>query len=46
MLGNLKSMAQDMGNELDTQNKQIGRIEQKVIFPFQFLKFRLVRLVQ
>ncbi|EDV28664.1 Synaptosomal-associated protein 25 [Trichoplax sp. H2] len=29
MIGNLKSMAQDMGNELDTQNKQIGRIENK-----------------
>ncbi|XP_073466917.1 synaptosomal-associated protein 23 [Aquarana catesbeiana] len=29
ILGNLKSMALDMGNELDSQNKQIDRINEK-----------------
>ncbi|XP_072284311.1 synaptosomal-associated protein 23 [Pyxicephalus adspersus] len=31
ILGNLKSMALDMGNEIDTQNKQIDRINEKAI---------------
>ncbi|XP_040187859.1 synaptosomal-associated protein 23 [Rana temporaria] len=31
ILGNLKSMALDMGNELDSQNKQIDRINDKAI---------------
>ena len=30
ILGNLKSMAQDMGSEIETQNKQIDRIGAKV----------------
>ena len=29
MLGNLKNMAMDMGQELDKQNEQIGRITDK-----------------
>ncbi|KAM4690797.1 synaptosomal-associated protein 23 [Rhinophrynus dorsalis] len=29
ILGNLKSMALDMGNEIETQNKQIDRINEK-----------------
>lgn len=30
ILGNLRSMALDMGNEIDTQNVQIERIQSKV----------------
>lgn len=30
ILGNLKNMAVDMGNEIDAQNKQIDRINEKV----------------
>ena len=30
IIGNLKSMALDMGNEIDTQNVQIDRIQGKV----------------
>lgn len=30
ILGNLKNMALDMGNEIDAQNKQIDRINVKV----------------
>ncbi len=30
IIGNLKSMALDMGNEIDTQNVQIERIQGKV----------------
>lgn len=29
MIGNLRNMAVDMGNEIDSQNKQIDRIQQK-----------------
>ena len=29
VLGNLKGMAQDMGDELDRQNKQIERVDKK-----------------
>lgn len=32
ILGNLRSMAIDMGNEIDTQNVQIERIQSKVRF--------------
>lgn len=31
IIGNLKSMALDMGNEIDTQNVQIERIQGKVL---------------
>lgn len=30
IIGNLKNMALDMGNEIDQQNKQIDRITDKV----------------
>ena len=30
MLGNLRNMAVDMGNEIGSQNKQLDRINQKV----------------
>lgn len=30
IVGNLKSMALDIGNEMDTQNRQLERIEGKV----------------
>ena len=32
ILGNLRSMALDMGNEIDTQNVQIDRIQQEVSY--------------
>lgn len=35
MISNLRNMAVDMGNELESQNRQIDRINQKVSF---FLK--------
>ena len=31
MLGNLRNMAVDMGNEISSQNRQLDRINQKVI---------------
>ncbi len=31
ILGNLKSMAQDMNAEIETQNKQLDRITAKVL---------------
>lgn len=33
IVGNLKSMALDMGNEIDTQNVQIERVQGKVLHP-------------
>ena len=32
MIGNLRNMAVDMGNEIEGQNRQIDRIHQKVRF--------------
>ena len=32
IVGNLKSMAIDMGNEIDTQNRQLDRINVKVLY--------------
>ena len=32
VLGNLKAMASDMGNEIQSQNKQLDRINEKVLF--------------
>lgn len=29
MIGNLRNMAVDMGNEIESQNKQIDRVNQK-----------------
>lgn len=33
IIGNLRHMALDMGNEIDTQNRQIDRIMDKVLSP-------------
>lgn len=30
MIGNLRNMAVDMGNEIESQNRQLDRINQKV----------------
>lgn len=38
IIGNLKNMAMDMGNEIDKQNKTIDRITDKVRKPFTFIK--------
>ena len=32
MIGNLRNMAVDMGNEIESQNRQIDRINHKVTF--------------
>ena len=32
MIGNLRNMAIDMGSEITAQNRQVDRINQKVIF--------------
>lgn len=32
MIGNLRNMAVDMGNEIESQNRQVDRINQKVKF--------------
>lgn len=34
IIGNLRHMALDMGNEIDTQNRQIDRIMEKVCHSF------------
>lgn len=34
IIGNLRHMALDMGNEIDTQNRQIDRIMEKVLSRF------------
>lgn len=39
IIGNLKNMAVDMGNEIDTQNNQIDRTNQKVT---HLLRYSLV----
>ena len=39
VLGNLKSMAADMGDEISRQNKQLDRIDRKVIIFLFFLVF-------
>ena len=55
MIGNLRNMAIDMGNEISSQNKQIDRINQKVkpatrtkhttykVLRFKFLMFRMAQ---
>lgn len=35
IVGNLKSMAVDMGNEIDTQNRQLDRINAKVMIEYK-----------
>ena len=34
MIGNLRNMAVDMGNEIESQNKQLDRINDKVCYLF------------
>lgn len=47
IIGNLRHMALDMGNEIDTQNRQIDRIMDKVgpIRTFRFLKESFIMLL-
>ena len=42
MIGNLRNMAIDMGNEITSQNKQIDRINQKVAFAVICIKHVLM----
>ena len=46
MVTNLRNMAVDMGNEIESQNKQLDRINQKVghSLVMQFLRIMLVRI--
>lgn len=37
IIGNLRHMALDMGQEIDTQNRQIDRIMDKVVYSQSFL---------
>lgn len=37
MIGNLRNMALDMGSELENQNRQVDRINQKVRFLLKIL---------
>lgn len=39
IIGNLRHMALDMGNEIDTQNRQIDRIMGKVRQPSGWISF-------
>ena len=39
MLGNLRNMAVDMGNEIGSQNRQLDRINQKVIYTCNYEAF-------
>ena len=34
MIGNLRNMAIDMGSEIDSQNRQVDRVNQKVMVPW------------
>ena len=36
MIGNLRNMAVDMGNEIGSQNRAVDRINQKVLFTLQW----------
>lgn len=40
MIGNLRNMALDMGSELENQNRQVSRINMKVLFGFYCFKFK------
>jgi len=40
MIGNLRNMALDMGSELENQNRQVSRINMKVLFRFYCLEFK------
>ncbi|KAG5201313.1 hypothetical protein JEQ12_004076 [Ovis aries] len=39
IIGNLRHMALDMGNEIDTQNRQIDRIMEKILFSLNLRKW-------
>lgn len=39
MIGNLRNMALDMGSELENQNRQVDRVNRKVIYYFVILMF-------
>ena len=41
MIGNLRNMAVDMGNEIEGQNRQIDRIHQKVAISIRALTLYL-----
>jgi hypothetical protein len=41
VLSNLKNMAQDMGNEISKQNKQLDKITSKVLVAFYFFVRKL-----
>jgi hypothetical protein len=43
IIGNLRHMALDMGNEIDTQNRQIDRIMEKVSLQFSGAYYLLPR---
>ena len=45
MLGNLKNMAIDMHNEIDSQNRQLDRINTQVMFLFENLNFNIFFLI-
>ena len=38
MIGNLRNMATDMGTEVENQNRQLDRINIKVLFTMVFVK--------
>jgi hypothetical protein len=44
MIGNLRNMALDMGSELENQNRQIDRINRKVIITFSTVLFYFIFL--
>ena len=46
MIGNLRNMAVDMGNEIEGQNRQIDRIHQKAIYHVAFLSLVTYRVGQ
>lgn len=46
IIGNLRHMALDMGNEIDTQNRQIDRIMEKVWIGSQGLYIYLLNFVE
>lgn len=39
MIGNLRNMALDMGSELENQNRQVDRINRKVIYKIYWVNF-------
>lgn len=41
MIGNLRNMALDMGSELENQNRQVSRINMKVICTLLFIMINI-----